>query len=101
MSPRHAALALLALITYIGMLTAETPKKEKDEFKLTKEEQEVVDLTNKVRMQAGLTELKPSEKLFKAARDHAANMASKRRIGHIIDGSGPGERLATVGYVSF
>src|SRR5439155_20589500 len=46
-------------------------------------------------------ELKPTEKLFKAARDHAANMASKRRIGHLIDGSGPGERLATVGYVSF
>src|SRR5262249_23571155 len=88
-------LALIVLFVVAGLF-ADEPKK--DEFKLTKEEQEVLDLTNKERKDAGLAALKPNAKLFKAARDHSANMAAKNMIEHTLDGKGPAERLGDVGY---
>lgn len=90
-------LALAVLVAVAGLF-ADEPKKEKDEFKLTKEEQEVLDLTNKERKDAGLEPLKANPKLFKAARDHSANMVKQGELNHILEGKGPGERLADVGY---
>lgn len=94
------------ILMSIGMLvvfgaariSADDPPKDKDKFTPTKEEQEVLDLTNKERKAAGLAPLKPSEKLFKAARGHSANMAKKNELNHELDGKGPGERLADIGY---
>src|SRR5437588_1464029 len=93
--------AIVATLILAGWTAADEPKKDKDEFKLTKEEQEVLDLTNQQRKNAGLAELTPNPKLFQAARDHAARMAARNRIAHTLDGQGPGERLAAAGYRSF
>jgi uncharacterized protein YkwD len=93
--------ALFAASLLIGSLAADEIKKDKDEFKLTKEEQEVLDLTNQQRKNSGLAEMKANPKLFKAARDHSANMAARNTIAHSLDGQGPGERLAAAGYRSF
>ncbi len=91
---------VIAVLIFAGWTAAEELKKDKDEFKLTKEEQEVLDITNQYRKNAGLVELKPNPKLFKAARDHSTNMAARNRIAHSLDGQGPGERLAAAGYAS-
>src|SRR5262245_39708734 len=89
---------ILAILMLADWTAADEPKKDKDEFKLAKEEQEVLDLTNKERKDAGLPALKPHPKLFKAARDHSANMAKQGELNHTLDGKGPAERLADVGY---
>jgi uncharacterized protein YkwD len=91
-------IALLLVLGYAGFLTADTPAKDTKTFTPSKEEQEVLDLTNKERQAAGLPALKANEKLFKAARAHSANMAKQNELNHTLDGKGPGERLADAGY---
>lgn len=76
-------------------------KAEPGALRLSKDEQAVLDLVNEERQKAGLTPLRPSALLFRAARDHAANMASQDRLAHELDGKGPGERLQELGYRSF
>ena len=87
----------LAVIIVISTcpLRADPPR---EKFTLNKEEQAVLDLTNKERKDAGLLPLKPSEKLFKAARAHSANMAKQQKLAHTLDDKGPGDRLKDVGY---
>jgi uncharacterized protein YkwD len=69
-----------------------------EKLQLTKEEQEVVDLTNKERKAADLPPLKVNEKLVKAARAHSANMAKQEKLDHTLDDKGPAERLKDIGY---
>jgi uncharacterized protein (TIGR03000 family) len=69
-------------------------------FKLSTEEQEILDLTNKEREKTGLAPLRANAKLVKAARDHSANMARLEMLDHELEGKGPGERLAAVEYAS-
>lgn len=88
-------IALIVLFVIALPLAAE---EKPDEFKLTKEEQEVLELTNKERQTAGLPALKPNKKLFIAARAHSANMAAKNELNHTLDCKGPGERLADAKY---
>jgi len=68
---------------------------------LSRDEQEVLDLTNRERQNAGLPPLKHSAKLARAARAHSENMARQGRLDHVLDGKGPTERLAEAGYTSF
>jgi uncharacterized protein YkwD len=89
---------IFAILMLAGWTAADEPKKDKDEFKLSKEEQEILELTNKERKDAGLSALKPNPKLFKAARDHSENMAKQGELNHTLDAKGPAERLADVGY---
>lgn len=63
-------------------------------------ERELLALVNKERASAGLAPLIPDPKLMRAARAHSANMAAQGRLDHTLDGKGPGERLAEVGYAS-
>jgi uncharacterized protein (TIGR03000 family) len=70
-------------------------------FQLSKQEQELLDLTNKERTNAGLQPLKADGKLFDAARAHSANMAKQDSLNHTLDDKGPAERLSDVGYRSF
>ncbi len=67
---------------------------------LSKEEQEVLDLTNRERQNAGLAPLRLNAKLARAARVHSENMARLERLDHVLEGKGPSERLADVGYTS-
>ena len=69
-----------------------------EELKLSREEQEVIDLTNAERKKAGLPPLTPSTKLMAAARGHAANMAKQEKVEHVLDEKGPKDRVADAGY---
>jgi uncharacterized protein YkwD len=71
---------------------------DKEKFTLSKEEQEVLDLTNKERKDACLPPLKPDAKLFKAARSHSSNMAKQDKLDHKLDDKDPSDRLKDVGY---
>lgn len=88
---RHFA-ALVILIASAQWVAAD------ERLQLTKEEQEVVDLTNKERKEADLPPLKVNEKLVQAAREHSANMAKHDELSHMLDDKGPAERLTAVGY---
>ena len=71
---------------------------EDKEFKLSKDEEAVLKLTNEVRKKEGLPELKPNALLAKAARDHSANMAKQGKLEHVLDEKQPADRVADTGY---
>lgn len=96
MTHRWLILALYAICA--GSIGAGEKPKDKEKFALSKEEQEIFDLTNKERKAAGLKELTVNEKLFMAARAHSANMAKKDELNHELDCKGPAERLKDHGY---
>jgi serralysin len=68
------------------------------EFKLSNDEQQILDLANQQRKAYGLPELSANPKLCEAARSHSTTMATWRRIGHNIDGKDPGYRIAMTGF---
>lgn len=78
--------------------TAAVAKPREAGFVLSDDERTLLDLTNKERAKQNLPLLKPNEKLFQAARAHSANMAKQERLDHTLDGKGPAERLADLGY---
>jgi uncharacterized protein YkwD len=67
-------------------------------LKLSREEQALLDLTNKERAKAKLPALKANAKLFEAARGHAANMAKQKKMEHELDGKNVAERVLATGY---
>ncbi|MFO0845523.1 MAG: CAP domain-containing protein [Gemmataceae bacterium] len=67
-------------------------------FTPSRDERALLELTNKERQGAGLPPLRLSEKLFRAARTHSANMARQAQLGHTLDGKAPGDRLRDAGY---
>lgn len=71
---------------------------KKEEFTLTKEEQEVIDLTNTYRANAGLQPLAMNPQLMAAARTHAANMAAWGQLSHTLNGKSFVHRAADAGY---
>jgi uncharacterized protein (TIGR03000 family) len=81
-----------------GKPAAETTKASEQ---LTGAEQEVLELTNQERDKAGLPRLRSHAKLARAAREHSANMARLGQLAHTLEGKGPAERLAELGYQSF
>lgn len=75
-------------------------KDKKDEFKLSAEEQAVIDLTNAERKKADkeLSPLKMNPKLMEAARKHAENMATQEKMEHELDGKNVADRADAAGY---
>jgi len=71
---------------------------DKDEIKLTDEEQKILDLTNKERAAHDLPPLKLNTTLIKVARAHSANMAKQGKMEHELDGKKPSERVLDAGY---
>jgi uncharacterized protein YkwD len=65
---------------------------------LSKEEQAIVDLTNKAREDAKLPALKINPLLMKMAREHAANMAKQDKADDTLDDKDHAARLADAGY---
>jgi uncharacterized protein YkwD len=65
---------------------------------LSSDEIALVAQTNAERKKRGLGRLEPSPLLLKAARDHTTRMAARDVLAHELDGKGPEERLADVGY---
>src|SRR4051812_1595324 len=75
-------------------------KDKKEAFKLSAEEQGVIDQTNAERKKAdkSLEPLKMNPKLMEAARKHAANMAAQAKLEHELDGKTPADRADAAGY---
>src|SRR5438105_3825929 len=69
-----------------------------EDFKLSEDEQAIVDLTNKAREKEKLAALKPNPVLFKVARAHSANMAKQKKMEHVLDDKNPADRLKAAGY---
>lgn len=74
------------------------PPKEKAEFKLTEDEQAVLDATNAERKKAKLDPLTADAKLTEAARSHAANMAKQDKLAHTLDDKTFEDRAKAAGY---
>src|SRR4051812_676927 len=68
------------------------------EFSISPDEQKILELTNKEREKAGAPALKPSEKLFQAARGHSKNMARQNTLSHELDGKQVWDRVEKTGY---
>jgi uncharacterized protein YkwD len=91
-----AALLLLGLLVCSKGMADSKGK----EFKLSDDEQTIVDLTNNERAKEKLPPLKPNELLFKAARAHSANMARQQKMEHVLDEKTPAARVKAAGYKS-
>jgi uncharacterized protein YkwD len=101
----HLLAGLLApAVLAFGSLTlafGDDPKAKSDpkkEPELSKEEKEILDLTNAERKKEKLPPLELDMLLVKAARAHSANMAKTGDLNHILDGKNPGNRLDDAGY---
>jgi uncharacterized protein YkwD len=98
-------LGLLVLFGAAGLfhVTADEPKekprpKEQPKFKLSAEEQELMQRVNKEREKEKLPPLKPNPTLFEVARAHAANMAKQGKAEHVLDGKDQYKRIKEAGY---
>jgi uncharacterized protein YkwD len=65
---------------------------------LLPEELEVAYLINEYRALRGFSALQIDPTLCRAARWHSRNMARTGRLAHALDGRGPGDRAAAVGF---
>jgi len=93
------ALACLCAAGGMCLLGAAPPDtKPAEKFEMTRDEQKLVELTNKEREKKKLPPLKPNPLLFKAARGHSANMARQEKMEHVLDGKTPGQRARAAGY---
>lgn len=90
---RDPLFAILAILI-VSLATRADDK----EFKLSREEEAVLKLTNELRKKEDLPPLKPNPLLSKAARDHSANMAKQRKLEHVLDEKEPADRVAATGY---
>jgi uncharacterized protein YkwD len=88
----------VALALFLLAPVSAAPPADKDKFKLSDDEQALLDRTNAERKAAGVPELKASPKLFAAARGHAANMAKQNVLAHDLDGKTFGDRITAAGY---
>lgn len=91
---------LSAAVFALALAPLAAAQEKKGEFKLSKDEQEIIDLTNAERKKAGLPALAVSPALMAAARAHAENMAKQEKSAHVLDGKGPPERAKDAGYKS-
>jgi uncharacterized protein YkwD len=86
-------LSLVVLVMVAGTTWAA------EKFTISSEEQAILDATNKEREKENLLPVKPNEKLFRAAREHSANMARQQKMEHILDEKTPVDRVRAAGYV--
>src|SRR5258708_1149132 len=90
--------ALVVVLTLTALSCAEDKKDEKPG--LTKEEQQIFELTNKAREKEKLPPLKLNAVLVKVARGHSANMAKHEEMEHELDGKNPAQRIKDAGYAA-
>lgn len=76
----------------------QAPEKKDEKPKLSKEEQQILDLTNEARAKMKLPPFKPNALLAQAALAHNQNMAKQKKIDHILDGKNPADRADAVKY---
>jgi len=78
-------------------MAADADKKEA-KLELSTEEATLLKLTNEAREKEKLEPLKANAILLKVARAHAANMARKGEMNHVLDGMNPSQRVRAAGY---
>lgn len=93
-----STLLLLTGLTSVALSQLPKAGDTKDELKLSKEEQGVIDLTNAERKKADLPPLKANGKLMAAARGHAENMAKQDKLDHVLDDKQPADWVKDAGY---
>jgi uncharacterized protein YkwD len=91
-------MTLLATVLFSTASGRAEDKKEPGKFEMSKEEQTLLELTNKEREKEKLPPLKPNALLFQAARAHSANMAKQEKLEHMLDGKNPAQRVKATGY---
>jgi uncharacterized protein YkwD len=91
-------LAALFLSSIVACGFGAAPEKENATFKVSDDEQTLVDLTNKARKKEKLPPLTVNETLFKVARAHSANMARQQKMEHVLDDKNPADRIKAAGY---
>lgn len=89
---------LLTIAIVFPTIPLAAAQEKKDELKLTKEEQAVIDLTNAERKAAGLKPLTADPKLMAAARGHAENMAKLEMLEHTLNDKTHADRAKDAGY---
>jgi uncharacterized protein YkwD len=89
------SLWLVVPVLFGGLAFADT---KEEPPKLSKEEQKVLELTNKAREKGELPPLKVNPVLTKVARAHSANMAKQKKMEHKLDGKDPADRVEEAGY---
>jgi uncharacterized protein YkwD len=92
--PRNVLFAV-AVLTLSAVAIAQNTN---EVLKLSKDEQEMITLTNLERKTAGLKPLTPNSKLMAAARTHAANMAQLEMLEHTLNCKTPADRAKDAGY---
>lgn len=92
----RAGCCLLWLVVVFSF--AQADEKTDADLKLSPQEQQLLDLTNKERAKEELPPLTPNPVLFKIARAHSANMAKQEKMEHKLDGKGPADRAKDAGY---
>jgi uncharacterized protein YkwD len=94
--------AVVALCAFAGLLDAgSADKKDKNKFRLSQEEQQLLDLTNQERKKHDVPSLQPDPILFQVARAHSANMARQEKMSHILDNKNPYQRIKEAGYAYY
>ncbi len=91
---RMASRVLLA----VSMLLLGADAKELSKPQPTRDEQTLLELTNKERARENLPPLEFNPLLFAAARGHSANMLKQGKMEHVLDGKAPAQRVAATGY---
>jgi uncharacterized protein YkwD len=103
---RHRFAAAFAL-AFLPLAAAQEkqPEPKQDELKLTKEERELIDLTNAERKKTWVNPfapnprpLTPNPRLMAAARGHAENMAKQEKLEHTLDEKDFTDRAKDAGY---
>jgi uncharacterized protein YkwD len=84
--------ALMVMVFVSAVTTAD------EEIKLSREEEAIVELTNKERAREKLPPLKVNARLLKCAREHSENMARQMKMDHVLDGKEPKDRVREAGY---
>jgi uncharacterized protein YkwD len=97
MNAQSRLLPVLLLLagTSFGLVRAAD---DEPEFKLSADEQKILELTNKAREKDKLGPLKPNPVLTEVARAHSANMAKQGKMEHDLDGKTSAQRVKAAGY---
>jgi uncharacterized protein YkwD len=91
-------LSIILVVSVVVVAQAQGPEKKAPAFKLSADEQKLLELTNAERKKENLPPYKAHPLLFKAARDHSKNMAKQEKLEHDLDGKTPFNRLDDVKY---
>jgi uncharacterized protein YkwD len=88
----------LFVLPVLALSTIRLPAAAEPNVEMSKQEKEILELTNKEREKENLPPLERHPLLFKAARAHSANMAKQEKMEHVLDDKNPGQRVEDAGY---